>query len=92
MQKNEEVSVPPPRAAPSFVPSCGEGGVAPLQQVHDDPPMASLDQRRGMLPIASEVSSPTPPSNEGVIELSLGEELMSLWFYGVLLDRPLWEL
>ncbi|KAF5449926.1 hypothetical protein F2P56_030322 [Juglans regia] len=44
--------------------------------------MATLAQCGEVLPTIVDASSSTPPGNTGVVELSLGEELLSMRFYG----------
>lgn len=53
--------------------------------------MTGLAQLKGTLPVTLKVSSPTPPGVVGIVDLLPGKELLSLLFYGVLLDRPLRE-
>lgn len=73
-------SVSPLRVAPSSSSSPsprGEVGADLLQQVRANPLMANVAQPEGTLPITSEVSSLTLPSNEGIVELL--PELLVLW-------------
>lgn len=48
-------------------------------------------QGEGVIPTISEASSLALTGNVGVVELSPGEELLYIRFYGILLDSPIPE-